>query len=71
MNRPTSRGGHSEPEDVEDIADTATGAEEVSLPMTKEDLEQEEREVRELESKKQGLQDRVEGMEKDLGGLMR
>ncbi|KAJ9625537.1 hypothetical protein H2203_004294 [Taxawa tesnikishii (nom. ined.)] len=39
--------------------------------MTKEDLLREEQEIRELERKKKGLEERVTGMEKDLGGLMR
>lgn len=45
--------------------------EEVALPMTKEDLEREEAELKELERKKKGLEERVEGMGRDLGGLMR
>ncbi|PPJ49981.1 hypothetical protein CBER1_04731 [Cercospora berteroae] len=39
--------------------------------ITKEDLEKEEADVRELEKKKQTLTERVNDMEKDLGGLMR
>jgi predicted MPP superfamily phosphohydrolase len=39
--------------------------------MSAEDLEAEEKEVRELEAKKRALEERVAGMEKDLGGLMR
>jgi len=39
--------------------------------MTKEDLVNEEQEIRELEQRKRGLEDRVTGMERDLGGLMR
>ncbi|KAI5363605.1 putative DASH complex subunit Spc34 protein [Septoria linicola] len=42
-----------------------------SAPVSKEDLEKEEAEIRELERKKQALSERVNGMEKDLGGLMR
>ncbi|KAF2234206.1 DASH complex, subunit Spc34 [Viridothelium virens] len=38
---------------------------------TVEDMQREEEEIKELERKKQGLEDRVSGMEKDLGGLMR
>ncbi|KAK5169186.1 uncharacterized protein LTR77_006495 [Saxophila tyrrhenica] len=68
MNRPTSRGGYSEPEDVEA---GAAGLDDVAIPMTKEDLEREEQEVRDLERKKRALEERVEGMERDLGGLMR
>lgn len=44
----------------------------INVPtMTKEDLEHEEIEIRELEQKKRSLEDRVTGMERDLGGLMR
>lgn len=65
MNRPTSRTGYSDDGKAEDDAG------EVSIPLTREDLEREEQEVKELERKKKGLEDRVEGMERDLGGLMR
>lgn len=68
MNRPTSRSGYSD----HDAADEAvSGPDEDSFPLTREDLEREEAEIRELETKKKGLEDRVEGMERDLGGLMR
>jgi chromosome segregation ATPase len=36
-----------------------------------EDLQRERAEIRELERKKQALEDRVAGMERDLGGLFR
>ena len=65
INRPTSRTGYSDDGKVEDEAGEA------SIPLTREDLEREEQEVRELERKKRGLEERVEGMERDLGGLMR
>ncbi|KAI9685348.1 MAG: hypothetical protein M1820_010809 [Bogoriella megaspora] len=39
--------------------------------LSKEELQQEEEEIKELERKKQLLEERVSGMEKDLGGLMR
>lgn len=42
-----------------------------SAPVTDEDLERELEEIRELEKKKQQLEARVSGMERDLGGLMR
>ncbi|KAL8760444.1 MAG: hypothetical protein Q9199_000068 [Rusavskia elegans] len=41
------------------------------MPITAEDLEREEQEIRELERKKRALEDRVSGMERDLGGLLR
>ena len=36
-----------------------------------EDLWREEEEIRDLENKKRALEDRVSGMERDLGGLLR
>lgn len=66
MNRPTSRTGYDDEEDpAEDDAGDAT------IPLTREDLEREEAEIKELERKKAGLENRVTGMERDLGGLMR
>lgn len=41
------------------------------INVTDEDIERELEEIRELERKKRGLEDRVTGMERDLGGLMR
>ena len=38
---------------------------------TLEDLEREEEEIKELENRKRMLEDRVSGMERDLGGLLR
>lgn len=38
---------------------------------TAEDIKREEEELRELEKKKRDLEDRVSGMDRDLGGLMR
>ncbi|KAF4554622.1 Hypothetical protein D9617_4g003770 [Elsinoe fawcettii] len=66
-----ARQGWSE-EDLELDTDTVPIEPPISMPvMTKEDLEREEREIRELERKKKGLESRVTEMEKDLGGLMR
>lgn len=39
--------------------------------VTDEDIQRELEEIRELELRKQMLEDRVTGMERDLGGLMR
>ncbi|EEP75678.1 conserved hypothetical protein [Uncinocarpus reesii 1704] len=39
--------------------------------VTNEDIEQELDEIRELEAQKRRLEDRVSGMERDLGGLLR
>ncbi|KAK4498092.1 hypothetical protein PRZ48_010748 [Zasmidium cellare] len=60
MNQPTYD------DEVDDLLD-----DEPAPAMTKEDLEREEAEIQELERKKKTLEDRVTGMERDLGGLMR
>ena len=36
-----------------------------------EDIQREEAEMKELEKKKRGLEDRVSGYERDIGGLLR
>lgn len=41
------------------------------MHVTDEDIERELEEIRDLERKKQRLEDRVTGIERDLGGLMR
>ena len=41
------------------------------VQVTDEDIERELEEIRELEQRKQALEDRVTGMSRDLGGLMR
>lgn len=66
MNRPTSRTGF-EDDDEPDEGDAG----DATIPLTREDLEREEAEIKELERKKQGLESRVTDMERDLGGLMR
>lgn len=70
MNRPNSRHAAFAEEETEeaDVDEVDTGA---GTSMTREDLEREEQEISELERKKRGLEQRVSGMEKDLGGLMR
>lgn len=40
-------------------------------PMTSEDLKREEEEVRQLEKKKRGLEDRVNSMGRDISGVLR
>lgn len=49
--------------------------EEIVIPASgksiRELLEQEEEELREIEKKKQILEDRVKGLERDLGGILR
>lgn len=55
-----------EPEEAE--AETEAPAFE---PMTAEDLRKEEEEVRQLEKKKRGLEDRVNSMGRDISGVLR
>ncbi|PGG97187.1 hypothetical protein GX51_07442 [Blastomyces parvus] len=58
-----------------DIADTERDvpvvSAEVSSHVAEEDLQRELLEIRELEGRKRRLEERVTGMERDLGGLMR
>lgn len=61
--------GHVEEDEVEDGGQLAQ--EHTSIALSAEDYEAEESEIRELEAKKKALEERVAGMEKDLGGLMR
>lgn len=42
-----------------------------NLDVTDEDIQRELEEIRELERRKRMLEERVSGMERDLGGLMR
>lgn len=52
--------------------DNEKGAQRSDSPlMTEEDLKREEENIKELEFKKRTLEDRVNGMEKDLGGILR
>lgn len=60
---------HPYESDGEDMLAEAPEPEPVDV--TDEDLERELEEIRELEKKKQQLEARVSGMERDLGGLMR
>lgn len=41
------------------------------MQINAEDFRMEEEEIQELEKKKRALEDRVAGMERDLGGLLR
>lgn len=66
MNRQGDWDGESPDEDIQDDVD----AEDTTL-VTDDLLRQEEEEIRELERKKRELEDRVTGMERDLGGLLR
>ncbi|PGH00430.1 hypothetical protein AJ79_08203 [Helicocarpus griseus UAMH5409] len=65
MNRSQSY-DYDMPEPVEPVA-----AEPAVPDVSEEDLQREMQEIRELEMRKRRLEDRVTGMERDLGGLMR
>lgn len=67
MNRPEEWEGNTEDDDED--ADDDELSEEVAV--TEEDLIREEEEIKELERKKKELEERVSGMERDLGGLLR
>ncbi|KAL1959548.1 hypothetical protein VTO42DRAFT_1583 [Malbranchea cinnamomea] len=54
-----------------DAMDDMEPPKEQSPHVTDEDIERELKEIRELEMRKQMLEDRVNGMERDIGGLLR
>ncbi|CAG8166963.1 unnamed protein product [Penicillium salamii] len=56
--------------DEEDGFQTAPVAQPDAPEVTDEDIEREMAEIRDLERRKRGLQERVTGMERDLGGLV-
>ncbi|KAK4996678.1 hypothetical protein LTR66_003764 [Elasticomyces elasticus] len=60
-------------EEEDDGAETAKSNDvpDGAITMTAEDTRREEEEIRELERKRKSLEERVKGMESDLGGLMR
>lgn len=64
-------GGWDEEDDDDDDLESAGGKDEMVIDVTDDDLRAEEEEIRELERRKKDLEMRVEGMEKDLGGLLR
>lgn len=47
------------------------GEDQGEILVTEEDIQREDDEIRELEKKRRQLEDRVAGMDRDLGGLMR
>ena len=69
MNRRGDWEGESGDEEDEEMTEVA--GEGGQWFVTDEDLKREEEEIRELERKKKELEDRVSGMERDLGGLLR
>lgn len=42
-----------------------------TVPLTEADLQREEEQIKELEIRKRTLEERVDGMQKDLGGILR
>jgi len=54
-----------------EVVDEVPVAPPAEAPMTEEDLRREEEEVRELERKKRGLEDRVSALGKDITGVLR
>lgn len=67
MNKHNDDHGDSDDADGEALGDEGQGA----IYATEEDIRRENDEIRELEKKKRQLEDRVKGMDRDLGGLMR
>lgn len=65
-----NKGLDSEEEAGEDDVAGGFMANETPVAFTEEDFQIEEDEIRELEAKKKALEDRVSGMERDLGGLL-
>lgn len=75
MNRPKDDDNDDEAEDEGDDLDienaTTRRALSQETQVTPEELRREEEEIRELEKKKRSLEDRIDGMDRDLGGLLR
>ena len=74
MNKSTS--SMADEEELDDLTTAKVGApppprRSSDLPSTTIDMQKEEDDVAELERRKRVLEERVNGMEKDLGGLMR
>jgi hypothetical protein len=68
MNRPKGSGKYDDQGDDDAIEG---GKEQEEIEITTEDLQREQEEIRDLELKKKALEERVSGMERDLGGLNR
>lgn len=65
MNRQREFGSDYEGEDIGDEEEVE------ETDFTVEDMRREEEEVKELERKKRGLEERVSNMEKDISGVLR
>jgi len=64
-------GWEEEEEDEEEEEGGDGDGDDTMMEVTDDDLLREEEEIRELERKKKELEERVSGMERDLGGLLR
>lgn len=71
MNRLKEGDGDFDEDDDDLIIDSGDKPGDGLVPVSEEDLQREDEEIKELENKKRGLEDRVSGMERDLGGLLR
>ena len=70
MNKSQDFGSGYEDEE-EEVIDENTPSNTGENQITEEDIQRELEEIRELEQKKRILEERVSGMERDLGGLLR
>lgn len=57
-------------EDEDDVYTAASTTQSENPPVTDDDIEQEMAEIRELERRRRTLEERVTGMDRDLGGLI-
>lgn len=71
MNRAREFGEEEEDGEEEETGDEGLVVAPAEAPMTEEDLRRDEEEVRELERKKRGLEDRVSALGKDITGVLR
>lgn len=71
MNKHKDGGLDDGDDEVLDDEDVNTDGRQGGIDVTEEDIRREDDEIRELEKKKRQLEDRVTGMDRDLGGLMR
>ena len=69
MNKSSDLGYQSQDDEEED--EDAVTMQVVESSVTEEDFRLEEQEIKDLELKKRILEERVTGIEKDLGGLLR
>lgn len=66
MNRPRDFGAEDEEEEEYAAEEPAEEEAPAAVTMTEEDIRREEEEIRELESKKRGLEERVNSMGRDI-----